>query len=94
MDRRLRLISDAITYDVFCYIWLGLFERHKLLFSFHVATRLALTSGLIDYKSLQFFLQGSQSLTSHAKPKPQPWLSDKVNAFLKRTPATVPHYMM
>lgn len=36
LDVRLRNIIDTLTYDVYSYTCLGLFERHKLMFSFQV----------------------------------------------------------
>lgn len=36
LEGRLRNIIEAGTYDVYCYTCLGLFERHKLMFSFQV----------------------------------------------------------
>lgn len=36
LEGRLRNIIEAATYDVYCYTCLGLFERHKLMFSFQV----------------------------------------------------------
>lgn len=37
LDGRLRNIIEAATYDTYCYTCLGLFERHKLMFSFQVS---------------------------------------------------------
>jgi dynein heavy chain, axonemal len=82
LEKRLRHIVDALTYDVFCYTCLGLFERHKLLFSFHVATRIGLAGGLLDQQLLDFFLKGSQSLKASARPKPHAWLSSQVHTYL------------
>jgi dynein heavy chain len=36
LEGRLRNIIDALTYDVYSYTCLGLFERHKLMFSTQV----------------------------------------------------------
>lgn len=40
MDGRLRSIIDTLTADVYNYTCLGLFERHKLMFSFQMAAQI------------------------------------------------------
>lgn len=39
LDARLRALSDQITGDVYAYVTTGLFEAHKLLFSFQLAVK-------------------------------------------------------
>lgn len=39
LDGRLACIIDTLTADVYAYTCLGLFERHKLLFSFQLAVK-------------------------------------------------------
>jgi dynein heavy chain len=38
LDTRLRTIIEATTYDVYNYTCMGLFEKHKLMFSFQVGS--------------------------------------------------------
>lgn len=40
LDGRLRAIIDTLTSDVYSYTCLGLFERHKLMFSFQMAIKI------------------------------------------------------
>lgn len=40
LDGRLRAIIDTLTGDVYSYTCLGLFERHKLMFSFQMAIKI------------------------------------------------------
>jgi dynein heavy chain len=40
LDGRLRSIIDTLTADVYGYTCLGLFERHKLMFSFQMAVKI------------------------------------------------------
>jgi len=40
LDGRLRSIIDTLTADVYSYTCLGLFERHKLMFSFQMAVQI------------------------------------------------------
>lgn len=39
LEGRLRNITESLTYDVYAYTCLGLFERHKLMLSFQVRAR-------------------------------------------------------
>ena len=39
MEARLRNIVEALTFDVYNYTCLSLFECHKLMFSFQVSTQ-------------------------------------------------------
>jgi dynein heavy chain len=39
LEARLRHVVAALTYDVYCYTCLGLFERHKLMLSFQMASK-------------------------------------------------------
>ncbi len=40
LEGRLRTVIEALTYDVYSYTCLGLFERHKLMFSFQMAIKI------------------------------------------------------
>lgn len=40
LEGRLRAIIDTLTSDVYNYTCLGLFERHKLMFSFQMAIKI------------------------------------------------------
>lgn len=50
--KRVVNIIDYLTYQVYLYVQRGLFERHKLIFSFMLATRTLIAAG----KVLQFSL--------------------------------------
>ncbi len=50
IEGRLRNIIDTLTYDVYAYTCLGLFERHKLMLSFQVrASSSPFTCGAASY---------------------------------------------
>ena len=40
LEGRLRNVIEALTYDVYSYTCLGLFERHKLMFSFQMTIKI------------------------------------------------------
>jgi len=47
LNKRLRNISEAHTYNVYTYGCTGIFEKHKLLFSFQITIKLKLDEGLV-----------------------------------------------
>uniref|UniRef100_A0A383W4S5 Dynein-1, subspecies f n=1 Tax=Tetradesmus obliquus TaxID=3088 RepID=A0A383W4S5_TETOB len=75
LDGRLRSIIDTLTADVYGYTCLGLFEKHKLMFSFQMAVKI-LEAGPtpLDPQFLDFFLRGNLSLEKHPRRKPHDWL--------------------
>ncbi|WIA10356.1 hypothetical protein OEZ85_010548 [Tetradesmus obliquus] len=75
LDGRLRSIIDTLTADVYGYTCLGLFEKHKLMFSFQMAAKI-LEAGPapLDPQFLDFFLRGNLSLEKHPRRKPHDWL--------------------
>lgn len=77
LEGRLRSISDALTYDVYAYTCLGLFERHKLMFSFQMTLKLLEASRPLDPDLLDFFLKGNLSLEKHRRRKPHEWLPEQ-----------------
>jgi dynein heavy chain len=83
---RLAALMETFTYILYKNVCRSLFERHKLLFSFLLCTKLQLTSGALSLNVLRFFLQGSVAMDLErpnpcAKCTPQ-WLSDKAWADL------------
>lgn len=77
LTKRLNNIIRTLTENVYCYGCTGIFERHKLLFSFQIATKLAQRDGILSQAELDFFIKGSVSLTKSERPPPGKWLSDK-----------------
>lgn len=74
LEARLRHVVEQLTYDVYCYTCLGLFERHKLMLSFQMASRVLDTP--LDAQLLGFFLKGNLSLEKPARKKACAWLPD------------------
>ncbi len=61
-------------YEYTCY---GLFEVHKLMFSFQMTIKILEGDNLIDAAELDFFLRGNTSLTKSDMKKSVPWISDQ-----------------
>lgn len=76
IEGRLRNIIDTLTYDVYAYTCLGLFERHKLMFSFQMTAKVLEGDTPLDLSLLDFFLKGNLSLEKAARRKPFDWFPD------------------
>uniref|UniRef100_A0A674DLM6 Dynein axonemal heavy chain 10 n=1 Tax=Salmo trutta TaxID=8032 RepID=A0A674DLM6_SALTR len=74
LPKRLKNIMDTLTYNVYNYGCTGLFERHKLLFSFNLTIKIGQPEGRAPQEELDFFLKGNLSLEMSTRKKPCPWL--------------------
>lgn len=77
LSKRLVKIMDTLKYTVYNYACTGLFEKHKLMFSFQMTIKLLELDGLIDPVELNFFLKGDISLELPSVRKPCSWLLDQ-----------------
>nr|AML30863.1 axonemal inner arm dynein heavy chain 7 [Marsilea vestita] len=77
LEGRLRSIIDTLTYDVYNYTCTGLFEKHKLMFSFQMTISIADGDGKLNRQHLDFFLKGNLSLEKSQKRKPYDWLPEQ-----------------
>ncbi|XP_054939143.1 dynein axonemal heavy chain 10-like isoform X1 [Physeter macrocephalus] len=75
--KRLRNIMDTLTFNIYNYGCAGLFERHKLLFSFNMTIKIEQAEGRVPQEELDFFLKGNTSLEKSKRKKPCAWLSDQ-----------------
>ncbi|XP_028911199.1 dynein heavy chain 10, axonemal isoform X3 [Ornithorhynchus anatinus] len=75
--KRLRNIMDTLTFNIYNYGCTGLFERHKLLFSFNMTVKIEQADGRVPQEELDFFLKGNISLEKSKQKKPFPWLPDQ-----------------
>lgn len=78
LNNRMRNMIATITANLYDYTCLGIFERHKLMFSFQMTTMIMDGDDRLDRPALDFFLKGDTSLGEVSKPKPPgaPWLAD------------------
>jgi len=77
LEARLRNVTDALTYDVYNYTCLGLFEKHKLMFSFQMTVKILEGDTPLDAQFLDFFLKGNLSLEMSSRRKPYDWFPDQ-----------------
>ncbi|XP_053136194.1 dynein axonemal heavy chain 10 [Hemicordylus capensis] len=77
LAKRLRSIMDTLTFNVYNYGCTGLFEKHKLLYSFNMTIKIEQADQRVPQDELDFFLKGNISLEKSARKKPCVWLSDQ-----------------
>ncbi|SPP80284.1 dynein heavy chain 10, axonemal [Drosophila guanche] len=77
LSKRLNNIIKTLTENVYSYGCTGIFERHKLLFSFQIATKLAQREGILLQSELDFFIKGNIALTKSERSNPCKWLPEK-----------------
>lgn len=74
--KRLRNIMDTLTHNVYNYGCTGIFEKHKLLFSFQITVKLELDQVHLVQDELDFFIKGNVALEKSKRKKPYQWLPD------------------
>ncbi|CAF4716798.1 unnamed protein product [Rotaria socialis] len=79
LNERIEKLNDYHTYTVYKYGCRGVFERHKLLFSFHMCTKLMDAENRINHDEYQFLIR-AHTLTIDREtqfPNPFPvWLNE------------------
>ncbi|KAG8234154.1 hypothetical protein J437_LFUL014944 [Ladona fulva] len=71
LDERLEILLREITKSIYINISKGLFERHKLVFSFMLCVEILLNSGKISSEGVNFLLRGPLSTNSELPKKPE-----------------------
>jgi len=74
LAKRLQNIIPMLTKTVYSYGCTGIFERHKLLFSLQICTKLEQSFYNLEQKQLDFFIKGSMALEKSPKANPTDWL--------------------
>ncbi|XP_045484350.1 dynein axonemal heavy chain 8 [Pieris rapae] len=75
--KRIALIIDYLTYDVWKYISRGFYESHKYLFTLLLTLKIDLQKEYITYEEFQTFIKGGAALDLNAcPPKPFKWVTD------------------
>ncbi|KAH6585240.1 hypothetical protein BASA61_006968 [Batrachochytrium salamandrivorans] len=74
LSKRLHKITDTLKYAVYNYACTGLFEKHKLMFSFQMTMKLMDADGLLDPVEVNFFLKGDISLEEPTVKRPFSWI--------------------
>lgn len=75
LPARLRMIKDKLTQLFYEFVCMGIFETHKLIFSFQMTTMIMDGDNNLDRQELDFFLKGNTSL-DEIERNPLKWLSD------------------
>ncbi|CAL6054637.1 Dynein_heavy chain [Hexamita inflata] len=78
VDVRITNIILQLTNNVYDYVCTSLFEKHKLMFSFLLATRIVQAEypkNTLPTQELDFFVKGDFSLDECAVPNPHQWIS-------------------
>jgi dynein heavy chain len=78
LDTRLDYMNKSLTENFYDYTCTGIFEKHKLMFSFQLCSMIMDNAGTLDRRELDFFLKGDTSIeaATSAKPESAHWLSD------------------
>lgn len=76
LQNRLKNITERLTTLVYEFTCMGIFEIHKLMFSFQMTTMIMDGDGHLDRGELDFFLKGNTSLDAVARQNPYKWLLD------------------
>lgn len=77
LETRLQNILTMLTKNVYDYGCTGIFEKHKLLFSFQMTTKLQQSEGKLAQSELDFFIKGSVALEMSDTTCPAKWLNEK-----------------
>ncbi|CCW65070.1 unnamed protein product [Phytomonas sp. EM1] len=79
MDERIKTLNAWHTAAVYTNTCRGLFERHKLLFAFHMTMRILQAAGRVNLEEYAFLMRGGQILDKQGRlPNPAPsWLSER-----------------
>ena len=77
LSERIENLNEYHTYSVYRYTCRGLFERHKLLFSFQICIKILEEMGKLNSEEYMFFLRGGIVIDrAHQMDNPVPnWLS-------------------
>ena len=75
LPARLRMIKDKLTQLFYEFVCMGIFEAHKLIFSFQMTTMIMDGDSLLDRQELDFFLKGNTSL-DEVERNPLKWMGD------------------
>lgn len=70
LEKRLQILLDGITLTMYNNIGRGLFERHKVCFSFMLCVEIMKQAGLVTLEEWNFFIRGLPPLEKERPKKP------------------------
>ncbi|XP_075260085.1 dynein axonemal heavy chain 6-like isoform X4 [Convolutriloba macropyga] len=78
LDERLKILIAATTYNVYSNVARGLFEAHKLVYSFMLCIDIMKQENRISDQEWSFFLRGAAGVEKEKPPKPDAsWLTEQ-----------------
>lgn len=77
LSRRLMNIINTLTKNVYDYGCTGIFEKHKLLFSFQMTVKLEQHDDKLSQAELDFFIKGCISLEKSSRVCPASWITSQ-----------------
>uniref|UniRef100_A0A8W7PMI7 AAA+ ATPase domain-containing protein n=1 Tax=Anopheles coluzzii TaxID=1518534 RepID=A0A8W7PMI7_ANOCL len=77
LSKRLDNIINTLTRNVYEYGCIGIFEKHKLLYSFQITIKLEQNRGTLSQAEVDFFIKGKVSLEKTDRACPVTWISEK-----------------
>uniref|UniRef100_A0A182TQL6 AAA+ ATPase domain-containing protein n=1 Tax=Anopheles melas TaxID=34690 RepID=A0A182TQL6_9DIPT len=77
LSKRLDNIIQTLTRNVYEYGCIGIFEKHKLLYSFQITIKLEQNRGTLSQAEVDFFIKGKVSLEKTDRACPVTWISEK-----------------
>lgn len=75
-DRLVNIIT-TLTYNLYCYVCMGIFEKDKLMLSFQVAIRLLTQEKQMIASELEFFLKGCVIPLKDFPAKAVDWMTER-----------------
>ncbi|KAJ7527535.1 hypothetical protein O6H91_16G059900 [Diphasiastrum complanatum] len=94
LAERIKGLIDFHTYAVYKYTSRGLFEKHKLLLSLQICSKILQASNVMTNDEWQFFLRGGTVLDRSAQtPNPAPhWISEQAWDDATELSKNLPHF--
>uniref|UniRef100_A0A1I8GN74 Dynein heavy chain 10, axonemal n=1 Tax=Macrostomum lignano TaxID=282301 RepID=A0A1I8GN74_9PLAT len=77
LQKRLSNIMDTLTHNIYNYGCTGIFEKHKLMYSFQITVKLELDRERLKQTELEFFIKGNIALEKAERKKPNKWMPEE-----------------
>lgn len=78
LQKRLRYLMEAVTFNLYNNVCRSLFEKDKLLFSFILTTKIMLAYNKIEMIQFMFLLTGGTQTSSSPKNPDSGWITEKI----------------
>ena len=74
LEKRICNIIDTLTFNLYNYACTGLFDAHRLMFSFHMTIKIMQADDLVKSSEMDFFLKGNISLAKSERKCALTWV--------------------